>query len=162
MVGEVQRAVRGKDEIAHSAKRFIAVVTHYRHGRVRAGCEGKNAAAVVRHEKSAVGMERKAVRMGTEFEDTDDVAGTRDLEDPTVGKVRYMEKPRSPETRPLEERAQGGNVEHLCGPLVRLTEAQQLLEVTRIAYTKDDMPVETVINVFPSQQWRLSYEWTAE
>lgn len=43
-----------------------------------------------------------------------------------------------------------------------LTEAQQVLEVTRIGYTKDDMPVETVTNVFPSQQWRLSYEWTAE
>ena len=37
-----------------------------------------------------------------------------------------------------------------------------MLEVTRIAYTVDDVPVETVINVFPSQQWRLSYEWPAE
>ena len=43
-----------------------------------------------------------------------------------------------------------------------LTEAQYVLEVARIAYTKDDLPVETVINVFPSQQWRLSYEWSAE
>jgi GntR family transcriptional regulator len=43
-----------------------------------------------------------------------------------------------------------------------LTEAQHVLEVARIAYTKDDMPIETVTNVFPSQQWRLSYEWTAE
>jgi GntR family transcriptional regulator len=43
-----------------------------------------------------------------------------------------------------------------------LTEAQHVLEVDRIAYTKDDRPVETVINVFPSQQWRLSYEWPAE
>jgi GntR family transcriptional regulator len=43
-----------------------------------------------------------------------------------------------------------------------LTEAQHMLEVTRIAYASDDLPVETVINVFPSQQWRLSYEWAAE
>lgn len=43
-----------------------------------------------------------------------------------------------------------------------LTDAQHVLEVTRIAYAKDDLPVETVINVFPSQQWRLSYEWAAE
>jgi hypothetical protein len=28
--------------------------------------------------------------------------------------------------------------------------------VARVAYTKDDMPIETVINVFPGQQWRLS------
>jgi GntR family transcriptional regulator len=45
---------------------------------------------------------------------------------------------------------------------LQLTEAQHVLEVTRIAYTADDLPVETVINVFPSQQWRLSYEWLAE
>ena len=31
-----------------------------------------------------------------------------------------------------------------------LTEAQHVLEVTRIAYAKDDLPVETVINVFPA------------
>lgn len=37
-----------------------------------------------------------------------------------------------------------------------------MLEVTRIAYANDDLPVETVINVFPGQQWRLSYEWAAE
>ncbi len=43
-----------------------------------------------------------------------------------------------------------------------LTEAQYVLEVTRIAYTEDGTPVETVINVFPSQQWRLSYEWSVE
>jgi GntR family transcriptional regulator len=43
-----------------------------------------------------------------------------------------------------------------------LTEAQYVLEVARIAYTNNDKPVETVINVFPSQQWRLSYEWPAE
>jgi GntR family transcriptional regulator len=30
------------------------------------------------------------------------------------------------------------------------TEAQHVLEVTRIAYAKDDLPVETVINVFPA------------
>jgi GntR family transcriptional regulator len=42
-----------------------------------------------------------------------------------------------------------------------LTEAQYVLEVARIAYAEDDRPIETVINVFPSQQWRLSYEWPA-
>ena len=42
-----------------------------------------------------------------------------------------------------------------------LTEAQYVLEVARIAYAENDAPLETVINVFPSQQWRLSYEWPA-
>lgn len=41
-----------------------------------------------------------------------------------------------------------------------LTEAQHVLEVARIAYA-GHIPVETVINVFPSQQWRLAYEWPA-
>jgi GntR family transcriptional regulator len=44
---------------------------------------------------------------------------------------------------------------------LNLTEAQQVLEVARIAYSVDDLAIETVINIFPSQQWRLSYEWTA-
>ena len=43
-----------------------------------------------------------------------------------------------------------------------LTDAQYVLEVARIAYAEDDMPIEAVINLFPSQQWRLSYEWPAE
>jgi GntR family transcriptional regulator len=45
--------------------------------------------------------------------------------------------------------------------LLRLTEAQPVLEVARTAYDANDRPVEAVINVFPSQQWRLSYEWDA-
>ncbi|WP_405086426.1 GntR family transcriptional regulator [Microbispora sp. NBC_01389] len=44
---------------------------------------------------------------------------------------------------------------------LKLTEAQQVLEVTRIAYTTEDVAAESVFNIFPSQQWRLSYEWTA-
>ena len=45
---------------------------------------------------------------------------------------------------------------------LRLTEAQPVLEVARTAYDANDRPVEAVINVFPSQQWRLSYEWDAD
>jgi GntR family transcriptional regulator len=43
---------------------------------------------------------------------------------------------------------------------LQLTEAQQVLVVVRVAYDADGVPLETVFNVFPSQQWRLSYEWT--
>jgi GntR family transcriptional regulator len=43
-----------------------------------------------------------------------------------------------------------------------LAETQQVLEATCVAYTNDDLRVETVINAFPGQQWRLSDEWTAE
>jgi GntR family transcriptional regulator len=43
---------------------------------------------------------------------------------------------------------------------LQLTEAQQVLVVVRVAYDADNTPVEAVFNAFPSQQWRLSYEWT--
>jgi hypothetical protein len=42
-----------------------------------------------------------------------------------------------------------------------LTEAQAVLEVARIVYDDKGLAVEAVINVFPSQQWRLWYEWNA-
>lgn len=45
---------------------------------------------------------------------------------------------------------------------LRLTDAQLVLEVARTVYDIEGTPVEAVINVFPSQQWRLSYEWSAE
>jgi GntR family transcriptional regulator len=45
---------------------------------------------------------------------------------------------------------------------LRLTEAQPVLEVARTAFDAENQPVEAVINVFPSQQWRLSYEWSAD
>lgn len=44
---------------------------------------------------------------------------------------------------------------------LELTEAQAVLEVARIVYDDEGQPVEAVMNVFPSQQWRLSYEWDA-
>ena len=66
-----------------------------------------------------------------------------------------MQASRGFESLPLRNKTPGQR-------FLGLTEAQQVLEVIRIAYAKDDLPVETVINVFPSQQWRLSYEWAAE
>jgi GntR family transcriptional regulator len=45
---------------------------------------------------------------------------------------------------------------------VSVAEAQPVLEAARTAYSVEDKPIEVVINVFPAQQWRLSYEWSAE
>ena len=42
---------------------------------------------------------------------------------------------------------------------MQLTEAQHVLVVVRVAYAADGTPLETVFNVLPSRQWRLSYEW---
>ncbi len=93
-----------------------------------------------------------------------EIAGSEDIALPDTGPtglyqrlagrgyqvVRFVEQIEARQPRPEEAAFLG------------LTEAQHVLEVTRIAYAKDDLPVETVINVFPSQQWRLSYEWAAE
>ncbi len=35
-----------------------------------------------------------------------------------------------------------------------------MLEVVRVAFDGADRPVEVVVNVFPGQLWKLSYEWT--
>lgn len=44
---------------------------------------------------------------------------------------------------------------------LQLTEAQAVLEAARIVYDDEGQAVEAVLNVLPSQQWRLSYEWNA-
>lgn len=45
---------------------------------------------------------------------------------------------------------------------LRISHAQQVLEVTRLAYGRTGRVLEATTNVFPSQLWRLSYEWKAE
>ena len=93
-----------------------------------------------------------------------EIAGSEDIARPDTGPrglyrrladrgyqvVKFAEEIEARQPRPGEAEFLG------------LTEAQYVLEVARIAYAEDDMPIETVINVFPSQQWRLSYEWPAE
>ena len=92
-----------------------------------------------------------------------EIAGSEDIALPDTGPsglygrladrgyrvVKFAEEIEARQPRPSEAEFLG------------LTEAQYVLEVARIAYAEDDMPIETVINVFPSQQWRLSYEWPA-
>jgi GntR family transcriptional regulator len=93
-----------------------------------------------------------------------EVAGSQDIALPDTGPTGLYQRLGTRGYRvtrfveEIEARHPRGNEATFLG----LTEAQHVLEVTRIAYTKDDMPVETVVNVFPGQQWRLSYEWAAE
>jgi GntR family transcriptional regulator len=54
--------------------------------------------------------------------------------------------------RPTEEEAR----------FLRISQAQHVLEVTRLAYDRVGRVVEATVNVFPSQLWRLSYEWSAD
>jgi GntR family transcriptional regulator len=92
------------------------------------------------------------------------VAGSQDIALPDTGPTGLYKRLAArgyPVARFVEEiEARQPRAEEAA--FLGLTEAQQVLEVARIAYSKDDRPIETVINVFPSQQWRLSYEWTVE
>ena len=45
---------------------------------------------------------------------------------------------------------------------LRISPAQHVLEVTRLAYDRVGRVLEVTVNVFPSQLWRLSYEWSAD
>jgi GntR family transcriptional regulator len=54
--------------------------------------------------------------------------------------------------RPSEEEAD----------FLRISPAQHVLEVTRLAYDRVGRVLEVTVNAFPSQLWRLSYEWSVE
>lgn len=64
--------------------------------------------------------------------------------------VRFVEEIES--RRPTDDEAE----------FLRISTAQQVLEVTRYALDRNARPLELVINVFPSQLWKLSYEWAAD
>jgi GntR family transcriptional regulator len=92
------------------------------------------------------------------------VAGSQDIALPDTGPTglyKRLEARGYPAVRFVEEiEARQPRADEAA--FLNLTEAQHVLEITRTVYSKNNMPIETVINVFPSQQWRLSYEWSAE
>jgi GntR family transcriptional regulator len=45
---------------------------------------------------------------------------------------------------------------------LRISRTQHILEVTRLACDPAGRVLEVTVNVFPSNLWRLSYEWAAE
>jgi GntR family transcriptional regulator len=45
---------------------------------------------------------------------------------------------------------------------LRISPVQHVLEVTRLACDRAGRVLEVTINVFPSNLWRLSYEWSAD
>ncbi len=47
------------------------------------------------------------------------------------------------------------------GDFLRISPTQHVLEVTRLACDRVGRVLEVTVNVFPSQLWRLSYEWSA-
>ena len=92
------------------------------------------------------------------------VAGSADLAFPDIGPTgiharlaerghrveRFVEEVES--RRPDEEEAQ----------FLRISRTQHVLEVTRLAFDRKGRVLEVTVNVFPSNLWRLSYEWAAD
>lgn len=46
--------------------------------------------------------------------------------------------------------------------ILRVSEGQQVFDVTRQAIAEDDRPVEACVNILAAMQWRLSYGWRQE
>jgi GntR family transcriptional regulator len=92
------------------------------------------------------------------------IAGGQDIALPDTGPTGLYQRlaARGYKVVRFAEQIEGRAPRHEEASFLGLTEAQHVLEVIRIAYADGDLPVETVTNVFPSQQWRLSYEWSAE
>jgi GntR family transcriptional regulator len=92
------------------------------------------------------------------------VAGGTDLAFPDTGPTgiharlaerghrveRFVEEVES--RRPDEEEAQ----------FLRISRTQHVLEVARLAFDRKGRVLEVTVNVFPSNLWRLSYEWAAD
>ena len=64
--------------------------------------------------------------------------------------VRFVEEVES--RRPDEEETR----------FLRISRSQYVLEVTRLAFDRTGRVLEVTVNVFPSNLWRLSYEWAAD
>ncbi|MGH3947530.1 MAG: GntR family transcriptional regulator [Pseudonocardiaceae bacterium] len=45
---------------------------------------------------------------------------------------------------------------------LKISSGQHVLEIVRFAFDRVGRPLEVVVNVFPSQLWKLTYEWSAE
>lgn len=92
------------------------------------------------------------------------VAGSEDLAFPDTGPtgfyerlaerghriVRFVEEIEV--RRPTDDEAE----------FLRIGGGNQVLEVTRLSLDRNARPLEVVINVFPAQLWKLSYEWAAD
>ena len=92
------------------------------------------------------------------------VAGGTDLAHPDTGPTgiysrlaergyrvaRFIEEIES--RRPDEEEAQ----------FLRISRTQHVIEVTRLACDQAGRTLEVTVNVFPSNLWKLSYEWAAD
>jgi len=117
---------------------------------------------VVRRTRHMFASERP-VQLATSYVPIE-VAGSQDIALPDTGPTGLYERLAARGFKPARfaEDIEVRQPRREEAAFLRLTEAQPVLVVARTVYDAADRPVEAVINVFPSQQWRLSYEWSAQ
>ena len=60
------------------------------------------------------------------------------------------------------KRSNRGGPDEEEAQFLRISRTQHVLEVTRLAFDRKGRVLEVTVNVFPSNLWRLSYEWAAD
>lgn len=92
------------------------------------------------------------------------VAGSEDVAFPDTGPTGFYERlaERGHRVVRFREDIEARRPTDDEADFLGISSAHQVLEVTRFAFDRNARPLEVVINVFPSQLWKLSYEWTAD
>ncbi|MEV4672143.1 GntR family transcriptional regulator [Actinomadura sp. NPDC049382] len=92
------------------------------------------------------------------------VAGSEDIAFPDTGPTGYYERlaERGHRVIRFREDIEARRPTDDEADFLRISSANQVLEVTRFALDRNARPLEVVINVFPAQLWKLSYEWSAD
>jgi GntR family transcriptional regulator len=92
------------------------------------------------------------------------IAGSVDLAFPDTGPTGIYERlaERGYRVARFAEEIESRRPSEEEASFLRISPAQHVLEVTRSAYDQVGRVLEVTVNVFPSQLWRLAYEWSAD
>ncbi|MFI0412435.1 GntR family transcriptional regulator [Actinomadura sp. 3N508] len=92
------------------------------------------------------------------------VAGDVDIAFPDTGPTGLYERlaKRGHQVVRFAEEIESRRASSEEADFLRISTAQHVLEVVRFALDGAGRPLEVVINAFPSQLWKLTYEWTTE
>jgi GntR family transcriptional regulator len=92
------------------------------------------------------------------------IAGGADLAFPDTGPTGIYERlaQRGYQVKRFVEEVESRRPTDEEASFLQITSAQHVLEVTRLACDRVGRVLEVTVNVFPSNLWRLSYEWSAD
>lgn len=93
-----------------------------------------------------------------------DVAGSTEIAAPDTGPTGMYERlaARGHRIARFAEEVEARRPSTAEADFLRIAAGQNVLEVVRFAFNPAGRPLEVVTNVFPSQLWKLVYEWPAE